>query len=289
MVTEGADMKKREVLFKGAPLTLVGRAVRAGEAAPGFTATGKDLKEVRLADFTGLVKVITSFPSIDTPVCDLQVKEFNTRAASLGKGVVVIGISKDLPFAQKRFCEAYEITNVRVVSDYARSSFGLNYGLLIKELNLLARAVLIVDAGDVVRYVQVVAELTTPPDYEEALRVLAEVLRSPAGKPADAPRCVPCEGGVAPLPRGEVEKAAAKLPAWRVIDGKMIVREFRFPDYPEARYFLDTVAALAEEQGHHPSMTLAWRAVTVSLTTHAAGGLTRNDFAMAGIIDALEA
>jgi thiol peroxidase len=283
-------MKKREVLFKGAPLTLVGRAVRVGDAAPEFRATSKDLKDVRLADFKGLVKVITSFPSIDTPVCDLQVKEFNKRAASLGPGVAVIGISKDLPFAQKRFCEAHDITNVRVVSDYLYSSFGINYGLLIKELNLLARAVLIVDADDVVRYLQVVAEITTPPDYEEALRVLGEVLKSPAGspKPGPAPRCVPCEGSTPLLPKEEVTALAAPRPAWRLIEGKRLIREFEFKDSSEAKYFFDLIATLAEEQGHHPAVTLIWRKVKITITTHAAGGLTRNDFIMAGIIDGLE-
>ncbi len=283
-------MKRRGVLFKGAPLTLVGREVRAGDAAPGFRATSNELKDVRLSDFKGMVKVITSFPSLDTPVCDLQVKEFNKRAASLGEGVAVIGISKDLPFAQKRFCDAHEITRVTVVSDYLHSSFGINYGLLIRELNLLARAVLIVDANDVVRYVQVVPELTTPPDYEEALRALSGTLSSPAATPraGAAPRCIPCEGGGAPLGTGEAAAMAAKLPGWRLLDGKRLAREFAFPDYDAARYFLDTVAALAGEQGHHPEMTLSWRKVAVSITTHAAGGLTRNDFVMAGLIDGLD-
>ena len=282
-------MKKRGVLFKGAPLTLVGRAVRAGDAAPAFRATGRDLKEVTLADFSGLVKMITSFPSIDTPVCDLQVKEFNKRAASLGKGVVIIGISKDLPFAQNRFCEAYDIENVRLVSDYLHSSFGLGYGLLIKELNLLARAVLIVDTGDFVRYVQVVPEVTAPPDYEEALRVLAEVLKTPSvpSRARLAPHCVPCEGTAVPLTQDEVAALAATVPAWKLVEGKRLIRQFDFADYAEARYFHSLVAALAEEQGHHPAVTLVWRAVKVTLTTHAVAGLTRNDFTMAVLIDQL--
>lgn len=281
-------MKKREVLFKGAPLTLVGRAVRAGDAAPAFRVTGRDLKEVTLADFKGLVKVITSFPSLDTPVCDLQVKEFNGRASSFGDGVVVVGVSKDLPFAQSRFCDAYDIGNVRLVSDYLHSSFGLNYGLLIKELNLLARAVLVVDAGDVVRYVQVVPEIATPPAYDEALKALAEVLKSPP-EPAKspAPRCVPCEGKAAPLSQGEAAALAAAVPAWKLVEGKRLIRQFDFPDYAEARYFHTLVAGLAEEQGHHPAVTLVWRAVKVTLTTHAAGGLTPNDFTMAALIDRL--
>lgn len=285
-------MKKREVLFKGSPLTLVGRAVRAGDAAPDFRVVAKDLKEVRLADFRGSVKVITTFPSIDTPVCDLQVKEFNKRAAGLAEGTAVIGISMDLPFAQARFCEAYDIANVRVLSDYRTSSFGINYGLLMRELNLLARSVLIVDRGDAIRYLQVVPEVTSPPDYDGALRALEGVLRSPSlpGAAASPARCRPCGGGAAPLSAQEAaERAAAELPAWRVEDGKRIVREFSFPSYAEANCFLDLVAVIADEQGHHPSMTLSWRRVEVSLSTHAAGGLTENDFALARVIDGVGA
>jgi thiol peroxidase len=282
-------MKGRGVLFKGSPLTLAGRTVRTGDAAPEFRATTKDLKEARLADFRGKVKVITSFPSLDTPVCDLQVKEFNARAAGLGGGVAVVGISKDLPFAQQRFCETFEITNVQLLSDYLHSSFGLNYGLLVKELNLLARAVLIVDAGDVLRYLQIVGEIASPPDYDEALGALGEVLRSPGepSKAAPALRCAPCEGGARPLPPEEAASLAAGMPGWGLGEGGRLVRDYAFGDYRDAAYFVGLAAALAEEQGHHPVLTLSWRRVAVSLTTHAAGGLTRNDFTMAALLDQL--
>ncbi len=282
-------MQGRRGLFKGAPLTLAGRTVRTGDAAPEFRATTKELKEMRLSDFRGKVKVITSFPSIDTPVCDLQVKEFNARAAELGVGVAVVGISKDLPFAQHRFCETFEIANVQLLSDYLHSSFGLNYGLLVKELNLLARAVLIVDAGGVLRYLQVVPEIASPPDYDEALAALREVLKSPGdpSKAAPAPRCVPCEGGVQPLPPGEAASLAAGMPGWGIVEGTRLVRDYAFGDYRDAAYFVDLAAALAEEQGHHPVLTLSWNKVAVSLTTHAAGGLTRNDFTMAALLDQL--
>lgn len=164
------------ILFNGNPLTLAGEALEVGVEAPDFTVVDTELKDVRLADFKDAVKVVTSFPSLDTPVCDLQLNEFNRRAASLGEGVVVLGISKDLPFAQKRFCAAHGIENVRVLSDYRLSSFGKNYGLLIKELNLLARAVLILDRDNILRYSQVVGELTDQPDYEAAMESLGTLL-----------------------------------------------------------------------------------------------------------------
>ena len=159
----------REIKFKGNPLRLVGRAIKEGTKTPNFRVTSSELKEVTLSDFEGKIKIITSFPSLDTSVCDLQVKEFNKRALGLSGEAVIIGISKDLPFAQKRFCDANNITNIKVFSDYKYSSFGINYGLLIKELNLLARSILIVDKNNVLRYLQVVEELTNSPDYDAAL------------------------------------------------------------------------------------------------------------------------
>lgn len=167
----------RMITLQGNKLTLSGREVRVGDKAPEFIATSQDMKDVTLADFKGKVKVVASFPSLDTPVCDLQVKEFNKRSASFSPDIVVIGISKDLPFAIKRFCSEHDIRNI-VVSDYKSGSFGTNYGLLIDELKLLARAVLVIDRNDVIRYIQVVPELATPPDYDAALAAL----RSVAGK-----------------------------------------------------------------------------------------------------------
>jgi thiol peroxidase len=130
------------------------------------------------------------------------VKEFNKRASQMGPEVVVVGISMDLPFAQKRFCETFEIRNVRVVSDYKSASFGINYGLLIKELRLLARSVMIADNNNILRYLQIVPELTSPPDYEDAIKGLGEVIRNPSAAAEEAlpSHCKPCEGGIAALP-----------------------------------------------------------------------------------------
>ena len=168
---------KRTITFQGNPLSLAGNAPQAGDRAPAFTVTSQDMKDVTLADFNGKIKLISTFPSLDTPVCDLQVKEFNKRAAGLSPDIAVIGISKDLPFAQKRFCSENNIKNETVLSDYKASSFGLSYGLLIEGLQLLARAVLIIDKDDIVRHVQVVPELTVPPDYDGALKALESVIK----------------------------------------------------------------------------------------------------------------
>lgn len=279
----------RKVTFKGNPMTLVGRQLRVGARAPNFKVVSGDLKEITLANFHEKIKIISSFPSLDTPVCDLQVKEFNKKAQGLSSDVLVLGISKDLPFAQRRFCEMNQIKNEVVFSDYKYSSFGINYGLLIKELNLLGRAVLILDKGNTLRYVQVVDELTNSIDYADALKNLEEAINNPSLFLSEElpSQCKPCEGGAPSLPKEKIEKLIAQYRGWELIEDKKLVKEFKFKDFPEAKYFLDLVSVVAEEQGHHPTLTLIYNKIKITLTTHAAGGLTENDFIMAKIIDEL--
>ena len=275
--------------FKGEPLTLVGRSIKINTTAPDFKVTAQDSREVSLSDFKEKIKVVTFFLSLDTSVCDLQVKEFNKKAASVSSDVVVIGISKDLPSAQKRFCEAYDITRVRVFSDYKTSSFGINYGVLIKELNLLARGVTIIDKSDVVRYMRIVDELSHPPDYNDALIHLEEVIKNPVFSLQGAlpSKCLPCETGTPSLPKERIEELLAQHRGWELVEGKKLVKEFKFKDFLEAKFFLDLICVIAEEQGHHPTFTLIYNKLRVTLTTHASGGLTDNDFIMARIIDEL--
>ncbi|MFA5156722.1 MAG: thiol peroxidase [Candidatus Omnitrophota bacterium] len=282
---------ERKITFKAGPLTLVGRNLKVGNIAPEFNVVSQDLAAVRLSDLGAKIKVISSFPSLDTPVCDLQVKEFNKRAAGFSDEVVVIGISKDLPFAQKRFCQENSIKNETVLSDYKSSSFAINYGLLIKELNLLARSVLIIDKNNILRYFKIVGELTSPPDYSDALKNLEEVIKIPlqaASRPALPARCKPCEIGTPPLSEEKIEKLIAGCPGWELVEGKKITRELKFKDFAEAKYFLDIVALIAEEQGHHPALAIIYNKLKITLTTHASGGLTENDFIMAGMINELE-
>ncbi|MGE5279990.1 MAG: thiol peroxidase [Deltaproteobacteria bacterium] len=282
----------RKVAFKGQPLTLVGRRIGEGQAAPPFTAAAVDLAPKSLADYKNRIKVLTSFPSLDTPVCDLQVKEFNKRAAGMDKDVVVIGISQDLPFAQKRFCDANKIDRVTTLSDYKTNSFGINYGLLIKELHLLARAVLILDKNDVIRYIQVVDEVTHAPDYEAVLKGLEAVKAVPAVAAAStqAPsRCVPCEAGTPPLTQERVSQGLQRLKGWELLDERKIKKAFGFKDFIEAKYFVDLVSVVAEEQGHHPGIRIAYNKVIITLSTHAVGGLTDNDFILARIVDEITA
>ena len=155
--------------FLGNPLTLNGPELKAGDQAPDFTLTSNDLKPVRLDDSDGKVRLISVVPSLDTPVCDQQTRKFNQAAAGLGDGVVVLTVSADLPFAQKRWCGAAGVDQVQTLSDHQEMSFGASYGTLVKELRLESRAIFVVDAAGRIRYVEYVKEIASHPDYEAAL------------------------------------------------------------------------------------------------------------------------
>ena len=168
--------RKGVITFKGAPLTLAGTEVRVGDRAPDFTALDVGLAPVSLSAFRGKTVVIASVPSLDTPVCDLQGRRFNEEAGRLGAGVQVLTLSMDLPFAQKRWCGAAGAKNLTTLSDHRDAAFGLAYGVLIKELRLLARAVFVVDRQGVIRYIQVVREIATEPDYAAVLDAVRKVV-----------------------------------------------------------------------------------------------------------------
>lgn len=156
------------ITMKGNPMTLVGPAVNAGDDAPNLTLIANDLSEVELSSFKGKAVILSVVPSLDTGICDIQTKRFNEEAANLGDNVVVVTVSKDLPFAQSRWCGQLDKVNVQTLSDY-RSDFGGAYGVLIKELQLLARAIFVVGADGKVVYTEIVPEITTEPNYDAAL------------------------------------------------------------------------------------------------------------------------
>ena len=164
--------RKDIVTFQGNPLTLLGEEIRVGQKAPGFTVLDSGLQEVSLESFVGKVKLIASVPSLDTPVCDIEIKRFNEEAAKISEEVVVLFISMDLPFAQQRFCQSFDITRVKTLSDHRTADFGTKYGVLIKELRLLSRAIFIIDKGDMISYVEYVKEIADQPDYDRALESL---------------------------------------------------------------------------------------------------------------------
>lgn len=164
------------ITMKGNPLTLLGSEVKVGQKAPDFTVVANDLSPVKLSSFAGKTVIISSVPSLDTGVCDIQTRRFNEEAGKLGGDVVVLTVSMDLPFAQSRWCGAAGVKNVKTVSDYQQADFGSKYGLLIKDLRLLARAVLVVDKAGVIRYVQLVPEIAAEPDYTAAINAAKAVI-----------------------------------------------------------------------------------------------------------------
>ncbi len=171
-------MEEREnaITMKGNPLTLVGTAVQVGQAAPDFSVVANDLSEVKLSDYKGKVVILSVVPSLDTGVCDTQTRRFNEAAGQLSDDIVILTVSMDLPFAQARWCGAAGVEQVITVSDYQQADFGTQYGLLIKGLRLLARAVLVVDAKGVIQHEQLVPEVTTEPDYDAALDAAKKLL-----------------------------------------------------------------------------------------------------------------
>ncbi|MGD6802570.1 thiol peroxidase [Rossellomorea aquimaris] len=159
------------ITFKNNPVTLLGNEVKPGDAAPDFTVLANDLSEVSLNDTKGKVRLISVVPSIDTGVCDGQTRKFNEEAGTL-ENVEVLTVSADLPFAQRRWCGANGIENVQTLSDHRDMSFGEAYGVHIKEMRLLARAVFVVDSNDKVTHAEYVSEATNHPDYDAAIEAV---------------------------------------------------------------------------------------------------------------------
>ncbi len=164
--------RKNIVTSKGNQLTLIGTPLKVGDKVPDFVALDKDLKEIRLKDFAGKIKVFSVTPSLDTPVCNLQATRFNEEAGRLPSDIVIVNVSMDLPFAISRFCTAGGIDKIRTLSDHRDASFGNAYGVLIKELRLLARSIFIAGKDDVLRYIEIVPDITNHPNYEKALEAV---------------------------------------------------------------------------------------------------------------------
>jgi thiol peroxidase len=172
--------RKNVITMKGKSLTLLGKEVKVGDKAPNFTVIANDLSAVDFSSFRGKICVIASVPSLDTSTCDRMTRRFNEEASKLGSDVTILTISMDLPFAQKRWCGAAGINNIQTLSDYRDASFGTAYGVLIKELRLLARAVFIVDRDGVIKYMQLVNELTNEPDYQAVIGAVKGLLQTAA-------------------------------------------------------------------------------------------------------------
>lgn len=167
------------VTFKGNPMTLAGNAVSVGQQAPDFKAhrfSDGALQEVTMASLKGKPTIISVVPSLDTPVCQKQTKNFNQQLGAFGDKINAVTMSLDLPFAMNRFCGAEHITNLKNVSDYQERSFGKNWGMLIEELKILARGVYVLDASGKVVYAETVKEVAEEPNYDAALDALRKLV-----------------------------------------------------------------------------------------------------------------
>jgi thioredoxin-dependent peroxiredoxin len=152
----------------GNPLTLVGPELKAGDKAPDFNAIDDGLKPVNFAATGNGVRIFSVVPSLDTPVCDMQTKRFNDESGKLG-GITIYTISMDLPFAQKRWCGAFGVDHVKMLSDHRDASFGAAYGTLIKDLRILSRAIFVVDKNNTITHAEYVKEVSEHPNYDAAL------------------------------------------------------------------------------------------------------------------------
>ncbi|HME07386.1 MAG TPA: thiol peroxidase [Bryobacteraceae bacterium] len=164
------------VTLRGNKMTLVGPELKSGQTAPDFDAVNDSLQPVNLEKTGHSVRIFSVIPSLDTPVCDAQTKRFNEEVSKL-PGVDVFSVSMDLPFAQKRWCGAYGVDRIKMLSDHKTGSFGEQYGTLIKELRIESRALFVVDKDNTLRYVEYVPEVADHPNYDAALEAARQAAK----------------------------------------------------------------------------------------------------------------
>jgi thiol peroxidase len=167
--------RKGAVTFKGQPLTLIGKPLGVGDTAPDAELTANDFSPVKLSSYAGKTRLINVVYSLETSICDAQTHKFNEEATKLGSDVIVLTISADLPFTQKRWCGASGLENVITLSDHKTMAFADAYGVHIQERRLTSRAVFVVDKQNIVRYVEYLPEIATHPNYDTALAALQHI------------------------------------------------------------------------------------------------------------------
>ena len=165
------------VMMNGERVELVGEPVDVGDLAPDFQAVGTDLNPVRLGDFRGKVVLLSTVPSLDTSVCSLETRKLNERAGEIGPDAVFLTVSMDLPFAQERWCKAENVTTLTVASDHVSADVGTRYGILMKDVRLLARCIFVIDREGRIAYREIVKEVSNEPDYDTALDHVNKLLQ----------------------------------------------------------------------------------------------------------------
>lgn len=168
--------KGHTVTFKGEPLALTGSGIKVGDKLRSVKVAKGDLSLVNITDTKGKVRILNIVPSLDTVVCEQQTHHLSEKNSGLDKTIELITISVDTPFAQGRFAKEAKIANVTFLSDYRGGDFGKAYGLLVKDLHILARTVMVVDKDNVIRYMQVTPELAQMPDMDAAFKAAKALL-----------------------------------------------------------------------------------------------------------------
>ncbi len=168
--------RSQAVTLNGQPMTVLGDTLKPGDRAPDFHVVAQDLSAKSLADYIGRPMIISVVPSLDTGVCDLQTRRFDSEAVKLGDEVHVLTISADLPFAQKRWCSEAAARMVEVLSDHREMDFGNRWGTHVKELRVEQRAVFVVDAEGIIRHAQYVPEIAEHPDYDAVLEAIRGIV-----------------------------------------------------------------------------------------------------------------
>jgi thiol peroxidase len=276
---------KRQVTFKGQPLTLIGQSIEVGQRIANIKATAQDLSDHTLGQHRGKTIVLTTFPSLDTPVCEIQLKTFNRQATQLSDDVVVIAVSMDLPFAQSRFCSIFNTNDVVTLSDYKYQEIGLNLGIMIKELKLLTRSALIIDKNSTLQYIQIADEITSALDYDDIFEKLKAITEIPVSKDLPNDACQSCESQKGAMDQTHIREHLASLDNWSLENGLKITKTLDFGSFPEAVDYLHLFAQISETMNHHPVFELSYNKLTISLWTHSVSGLTENDFILAKKFD----
>lgn len=168
----------QNITFKGNKITILGNELKEGQVVPDFQLTANDMSDLSINNFKGKVVIISTIPSLDTPVCSIETKRFNEEASNLSDSVVILTVSRDLPFAQKRWCAAEGVSKVVTASDYKHRSFGSAFGVEIKELGLLARAIFVVGKDGKITHTEYVQEIAQEPDYSLALNAAKKALET---------------------------------------------------------------------------------------------------------------
>jgi len=276
----------RTIYKTGKPVSLSGRNIYINKYAPDFTAVDGNADDFRFSDLKDKIKIITSFSSLDTPICDLQLKRFNKEAENSADKIIIIGISNDLPFTQKKFCETNNIKKAIVLSDYKYSSFGINYGLLIKELNLLARAALIINQDNVIKYIQIANEISSHLDYDDAVINLKKII-SDKTKINDL-KIEKIKENPRKLTNDEIIEFINRNRSWISMENRSLKRTYNFNNYNDTKHFVRLLIQITNEQNHHADICVKYNKIDIELTTHKINALSNNDIIMAEIINELD-